>query len=59
MIYGYARVSTDGQNVAAQVETLTDAGAQRISKEVASGAKTDRAQLQRLLNSLDDADVRS
>jgi DNA invertase Pin-like site-specific DNA recombinase len=57
MIYGYARVSTEGQSVSAQVAALTDAGAQRIYKEVASGAKTDRAQLQRLLNSLDDGDV--
>jgi CRISPR-associated exonuclease Cas4 len=32
MIYGYARVSTDGQNVAAQVAALTDAGAQKIYK---------------------------
>ena len=50
MIYGYARVSTDGQSVAAQVATLTDAGAQKIYKEVASGAKTDRAQLHQLMN---------
>jgi DNA invertase Pin-like site-specific DNA recombinase len=57
MIYGYARVSTEGQNLAAQVAALTDAGAQKIYKEVASGAKTDRAQLHRLLNSLDEGDV--
>ena len=57
MIYGYARVSTDGQNVAAQVAALTDAGVQKIYKEVASGAKTDRAQLHRLLNALDEGDV--
>jgi DNA invertase Pin-like site-specific DNA recombinase len=57
MIYGYARVSTEGQSVAAQVAALTDAGAQRIYKEVASGAKTDRAQLHRLLNALDEGDV--
>jgi DNA invertase Pin-like site-specific DNA recombinase len=57
MIYGYARVSTDGQNVAAQVTALTEAGAAKIHKEVASGAKTDRAQLHRLLNALDEGDV--
>jgi len=39
------------------VETLTDAGAVKIFQEKASGAKTDRAQLQRLLNALDDGDV--
>ena len=57
MIYGYARVSTDGQSVAAQVATLTEAGAAKVFKEVASGAKTDRAQLHKLLNDLDEGDV--
>jgi DNA invertase Pin-like site-specific DNA recombinase len=57
MIYGYARVSTDGQNVAAQVAALTDAGAGKIYKEVASGAKIDRAQLHRLLSALNEGDV--
>jgi DNA invertase Pin-like site-specific DNA recombinase len=57
MKYGYARVSTDGQSVAAQVATLKAAGADKIFKEVASGAKTDRAQLHRLLNALDEGDV--
>jgi len=57
MIYGYARVSTDGQNVAAQVTALTDAGAGKVFKEVASGAKTDRTQLHQLLNALDEGDV--
>src|SRR3954466_9954020 len=47
MIYGYARVSTDGQSVEAQVTALTDAGAEKVFREVASGAKTDRAQLRR------------
>jgi DNA invertase Pin-like site-specific DNA recombinase len=57
MIYGYARVSTDGQSVDAQVAALTDAGAEKVFREVASGAKTDRAQLARLLNQLDADDV--
>ena len=43
MIYGYARVSTDGQSVAAQVTALNAAGAGKVFREVASGAKTDRA----------------
>jgi DNA invertase Pin-like site-specific DNA recombinase len=30
MIYGYARVSTGGQSVAAQVEQLTQAGAEKV-----------------------------
>ncbi len=57
MNYGYARVSTDGQSVAAQVATLTAAGAGKVFREVASGAKTDRAQLRRLLDQLDAHDV--
>jgi DNA invertase Pin-like site-specific DNA recombinase len=57
MIYGYARVSTDGQSVEAQVAALTAAGADRVFREVASGAKTDRVQLGRLLDRLDARDV--
>jgi DNA invertase Pin-like site-specific DNA recombinase len=57
MIYGYARVSTDGQSVAAQVAALTAAGADKVFREVASGAKTDRAQLRRALDQLDAEDV--
>jgi predicted site-specific integrase-resolvase len=49
MIYGYARVSTDGQSVDAQVRQLRAAGAATVFREVASGAKTDRAQRGRLL----------
>jgi DNA invertase Pin-like site-specific DNA recombinase len=57
MKYGYARVSTDGQSVDAQVRQLTKAGCKKVFREVASGAKTDRAQLRRLLDQLDDGDV--
>jgi DNA invertase Pin-like site-specific DNA recombinase len=57
MIYGYARVSTDGQSVTAQVAELTAAGAEKVFREVASGAKTDRAQLRRALDGLDAGDV--
>ncbi len=53
----YARVSTDGQSVDAQITALTVAGAEKVSREVASGTKTDRAQLFRLLDRLDDGDV--
>jgi predicted site-specific integrase-resolvase len=57
MIYGYARVSTDGQSVEAQVTALTTAGAEKVFREVASGAKTDRAQLRRALDALSPGDV--
>ncbi len=57
MRYGYARVSTDGQSVDAQVRQLTKAGCEKVFREVASGAKTDRAQLRRLLDRLAADDV--
>lgn len=57
MIYGYARVSTDGQSVAAQVAALVEAGAGEVFREVASGAQTDRKQLRRALAALDEGDV--
>ena len=57
MIYGYARVSTDGQSVEAQVAALTAAGAVKVYREVASGAKTDRARLRQALAALDQGDV--
>src|SRR5437667_4501169 len=57
MIYGYARVSTDGQSLAAQVAVLRKHGASKVFREVASGAKPDRAQLRRLLDQLDAGDV--
>lgn len=34
MIYGYARVSTDGQSVAAQVQQLCEAGCSKVFREV-------------------------
>ena len=57
MKYGYARVSTDGQSVDAQVRQLTKAGCKKVFREVASGAKTDRAQLRKVLAQLEDGDV--
>jgi DNA invertase Pin-like site-specific DNA recombinase len=57
MIYGYARVSTDGQSVDAQVKQLRDAGAEKIFRETASGAKSDRAGLARALDHLGKGDV--
>jgi DNA invertase Pin-like site-specific DNA recombinase len=57
MIYGYARVSTDGQSVAAQVAQLTDAGAVKVFQETASGAKTDRRELARAIKALGVGDT--
>ena len=57
MKYGYARVSTDGQSVAAQVGALNVAGATKVFREVASGARTDRAQLRKAISVLGGGDV--
>jgi DNA invertase Pin-like site-specific DNA recombinase len=57
MIRGYARVSTDGQSVNAQAAQLLAAGAEIVFRETASGAKTDRAQLRRVVGQLDEGDV--
>jgi DNA invertase Pin-like site-specific DNA recombinase len=45
MIYGYARVSTDGQSVDAQVKQLREAGTEKVFRETASGARSDRDHL--------------
>jgi DNA invertase Pin-like site-specific DNA recombinase len=57
MKLGYARVSTDGQSVDAQVAELRAAGCDKVFKETASGAKTDRAQLRKALASVGAGDV--
>ena len=44
MKYGYERVSTDAQSVVAQVAALAAAGAAKVFRETASGAKTGGAQ---------------
>jgi DNA invertase Pin-like site-specific DNA recombinase len=56
-IYGYARVSTDGQTLDAQIAALKAAGAEKVYSEKQSGAKTDRAALARVLASLSAGDV--
>src|ERR1700722_19637137 len=57
MKIGYARVSTDGQSVDTQVAELKAAGCDKIFKELASDAKTDRAQLRKAIASLGASDV--
>jgi DNA invertase Pin-like site-specific DNA recombinase len=58
MKYGYARVSTDGQSLDAQVKQLRAGGAEKkVFRETASGARADRAQLRRALDQLDKGDV--
>jgi DNA invertase Pin-like site-specific DNA recombinase len=56
-IYGYARVSTDGQTLASQDAQLHGVGCVKVYGEKVSGAKTDRAELGRLLRRLERGDV--
>lgn len=49
MQIGYARVSPDDQDTAAQVAALNSAGCERIYREKASGGRWDRPELHRLL----------
>ena len=55
--FGYARVSTDGQTLDNQLETLKAAGAVKIFSEKESGIKTDRKALARAIAVLDKGDV--
>ena len=55
--YGYARVSTNGQDLASQEAELMAAGCAKVFKEKVSGAKTDRAELAKALRRLEPGDV--
>jgi len=57
MIVGYARVSTDGQTLDAQLASLKAAGAERIFSEKISGAVTDRKALAKAMTALGPGDV--
>jgi len=57
VIVGYARVSTDGQTLDAQVSALRAAGAEQVYSEKVSGAKTDRRQLAKAIDALSVGDV--
>lgn len=57
MRFGYARVSTDDQDTAAQVAALKVAKCDQIFREKASGGRWDRPELHRLLDRLRQGDV--
>jgi DNA invertase Pin-like site-specific DNA recombinase len=55
--YGYARVSTNGQSLDQQEAELLAAGCSKVFKEKVSGAKTDRAELAKVIRRLEPGDV--
>lgn len=57
MLIGYARVSTQDQNLALQMDALNAAGCTRIFEDQISGAKADRPGLQRALEQLRAGDT--
>ena len=57
MNYGYARVSTYGQTLDAQLEQLRPEGCSRIYREKVTGAHSDRRELLKMLHALAPGDV--
>lgn len=57
MTIGYARVSTSGQNLDGQCDSLRQAGCERIYSEKISGAKAQRPELERMLDTLREGDT--
>jgi DNA invertase Pin-like site-specific DNA recombinase len=54
---GYARISTSGQTLDAQLEQLGAAGCDPVFKETMSGARSDRPELRKALATLSEGDV--
>lgn len=57
MKYGYARVSTTGQDLNGQLDRLKKEGCEKIFSEKFTGTKTDRPEFQRLLQELKEGDT--
>ena len=57
MKIGYARVSTDDQNLDTQLDALKAAGAEKIFKEKVTGSRRDRPQPEKMLEQLRAGDV--
>lgn len=57
MIIGYARVSTQGQNLDAQMAELTAAACEIIYSEKISGAECHRKEMNKAINKLSPGDI--
>ena len=56
MVFGYARISTAGQSLEAQIDMLRQAGAEKIFSDVFTGTKNDRPELDKLLKIIKEGD---
>jgi len=57
MLIGYARVSTTGQNLEAQIEHLQAEGCDKIFQEKLTGFDRRRPQLEKMLSSIQPGDI--
>ena len=57
MKFGYARVSTEEQNLDRQLDQLKVAGVEKIYKEKITGTKKDRPELQKMLDYAREGDI--
>ena len=57
MIYGYARVSTDAQDLTGQLAQLKAAGCEKVFRDKLTGATADRPQLRKLVSAFAAGDV--
>ena len=55
--YGYARVSTEQQNLDRQIDALTGYGVDRLYNEKMTGTRKDRPELKKLLENLTEGDT--
>jgi hypothetical protein len=56
-VVGYARVSTEEQELTAQLEQLRAAGVEKVFQEKASGVREDRPELGRMLEYVREGDA--
>jgi DNA invertase Pin-like site-specific DNA recombinase len=57
MIYGYARVSTEAQDLTSQLAQLKGAGCEKVFREKLTSTTADRPQLQKLMKALAPGDI--